>query len=90
MALTATDKKEIETIIRKEIKDFIGQNTMKQFETKLIDEIRKDMKRNGKIETDIKDIVLRMLTEFYGHLYQQRTGFKKPGPVVGCMGVQPR
>jgi hypothetical protein len=73
MALTATDKKEIETIIRKEIKDFIGQNTMKQFETKLIDEIRKDMKRNGKIETDIKDIVLRMLTEFYGHLYQQRT-----------------
>lgn len=73
MALTATDKKEIETIVRKEIKDFIGQNTMKQFETKLVDEIRKEMKRNGKIEADIKDIVLRMLTEFYGHLYQQRT-----------------
>ena len=45
MALTATDKKEIETIIRKEIKDFIGQNTMKQFETKLVDEIRKEMVR---------------------------------------------
>ena len=73
MALTSTDKKEIETIIRKEIKDFIGQNTVKQFETKIVDEIRKDLKRNGKIEADVKDIVLRMLTEFYGHLYQQRT-----------------
>jgi hypothetical protein len=37
MALTDTDKKQIETIIRKEIKDFMGNNTMKQYEDKLID-----------------------------------------------------
>ena len=33
MALTTSDKKEIETLIRKEIKDFLGSNTAKQFET---------------------------------------------------------
>ena len=73
MALTATDKKEIETIIRKEIKDFIGQNTVKQFETKMIDEIKSELKRNGKLEGEVKEIVLKMLTEFYGYLYQQRS-----------------
>jgi len=31
MALSSTDKREIEILIRKEIKDFIGQNTIKQF-----------------------------------------------------------
>ena len=31
MALSATEKKEIETLVRKEIKDFIGTNTVKQF-----------------------------------------------------------
>lgn len=72
MALSSTDKKEIETIIRKEIKDFIGQNTVKQFETKMMDEIKKELKR-GKLEVEVKDIVLKMLTEFYGYLYQQRS-----------------
>lgn len=72
MALSSTDKKEIETIIRKEIKDFIGQNTVKQFETKMMDEIKKELKR-GKLEGEVKEIVLKMLTEFYGYLYQQRS-----------------
>ena len=31
MALTDSDKKQIETIVRKEIKDFMGSNTIKQF-----------------------------------------------------------
>ena len=36
MALTAPEKKEIETLVRKEIKDFIGTTTVKQFEDKFI------------------------------------------------------
>jgi len=73
MALTATDKKEIETLIRKEIKDFMGQSTVKQFETKMIDEFKKELRRNGKLEGEVKELVLKMLTEFYGFLYQQRS-----------------
>jgi len=37
MALSTADKREIENIIRKEIKDFLGSNTIKQFENKLLD-----------------------------------------------------
>lgn len=72
MALSSTDKREIEILIRKEIKDFIGQNTIKQFEDKLLDKIIADIKR-GKSEREIKDLVVKMFTEFYGMMYQQRT-----------------
>ena len=37
MALTTTEKREIEIMIRKEIKSFMGNNTVNQFENKLID-----------------------------------------------------
>jgi len=72
MALSSTDKREIEILIRKEIKDFIGQNTIKQFEDKLMDKVIADIKR-GKSEREIKDLVVKMFTEFYGMMYQQRT-----------------
>ena len=72
MALSAADKREIETLVRKEIKDFIGTNTLKQFEDKLLDMVIKYMKR-GKTEKEIKDLVIKMFTEFYGMMYQQRS-----------------
>ncbi len=34
MALSQSEKKEIETIVKKEIKDFLNSNTLKQFEDK--------------------------------------------------------
>ena len=55
MALTATEKKEVEVLIRKEIKDFLKSNTLKQFEEKLFDEFAKEIKRRGsKPEGEIK------------------------------------
>lgn len=72
MGLTATDKREIETLIKKEIKDFIGANTTRQFEDKVLDLVIKDLKR-GKTEKEIKDLVIRLFTEFYGMMYQQRS-----------------
>ena len=36
MALSNSDKREIEVMIRKEIKDFLDSNTLKQFENKMI------------------------------------------------------
>jgi hypothetical protein len=72
MALTNSDKKEIEILIRKEIKDFMGSNTVKQYEDKLIDLISKEIKR-GKLEGDIKDITLKMFREFYNFMWTQRS-----------------
>jgi len=72
MALTNTETKEIEVLIRKEIKNFMGNNTVKQFEDKLMDRIQKEIKR-GKLEGDIKDITLRMFREFYQFMWMNRS-----------------
>ena len=72
MALTSSEKSEIEVIIRKEIKNFMGNNTVKQFEDKLMDRIQKEIKR-GKLEGDIKDITLRMFREFYQFMWMNRS-----------------
>ena len=72
MALTNSETKEIEVLIRKEIKSFLAANTIKQFENKLMDEIRKEIKR-GKLEGDIKDITLRMFREFYQFMWMNRS-----------------
>ena len=72
MALTSAEKNEIEVIVRKEIKNFMGNTTVKQFEDKLIDRIQKEIKR-GKLEGDIKDITLRMFREFYQFMWMNRS-----------------
>lgn len=72
MALSQSDKKEIETLVRKEIKDFLGSNTVKQFEDKLMDKISKELKR-GKFEKDVKDLIIKSFREFYTIMYQQRS-----------------
>lgn len=72
MALTATDKKEIEKIARDEIKSFLGSSTMKQMEEKMIDLIVKELKR-GKAEKEVKDLVIRMMREFYQTMWVQRS-----------------
>jgi hypothetical protein len=76
MALTSSEKKEIEVIVRKEIKEFLGSNTMNQFEDKLIDMVSKEVKK-GKISTDVKEIVVKIFSEFYQFMWTQR-GYWEP------------
>ena len=72
MALNSTDVKEVEVLIRKEIKNFLQTNTIKQFKDKLLDRIAKEIKR-GKLEGDVKDITLRMFREFYQFMWMNRS-----------------
>ena len=72
MALTYSEVKEIEVMIRKEIRGFMENNTVRQFEDKLMDKIQKEIKR-GKLEGDIKDITLRMFREFYQFMWMNRS-----------------
>lgn len=72
MELTNTNIKEIEVMIRKEIKDFLDSNTVSQFEERLIEKIRKELSR-GKLEDEVKETVVKMLREFYGFMYMQRS-----------------
>jgi hypothetical protein len=72
MAFTSTEKKEIEVMIRREIKSFMENNTVKQFEDKIMDRVQKEIKR-GRLEGDIKDIALRMFREFYQFMWMNRS-----------------
>jgi hypothetical protein len=72
MALTEKEKREIETLIRKEIKDFVGTTTMKQYETKMIELLANEIKR-GKLTGDVKDIVIKLFREFYNVMWSQRS-----------------
>jgi hypothetical protein len=72
MALSSSEKKEIEVLIRKEIKSFLDSNTLNQFEDKLIDKIKKEVQR-GKLEGDIKDIAIKMFREFYHFMWMNRS-----------------
>jgi len=73
MALTNTDKRDIEIMIRKEIKSFLDSNTTKQFEDKLINRISKEVKRNGKLEKDLKDLVVKSFREFFNMMFHHRS-----------------
>ena len=72
MALSNTEKKEIETMIRKEIKNFMDSSTIKQFEDKFMEKIIKDIKR-GKLEGEVKEITLKMFREFYQFMWMNRS-----------------
>jgi hypothetical protein len=72
MALTSSEQKEIEVMIRKEIKSFMNNNTIKQFEDQLMDRIQREIKR-GKLEGEVKDITLRMFREFYQFMWMNRS-----------------
>jgi len=76
MALTSSEVKEIEVLIRKEIKSFMNNNTVKQFEDKLMDRISREIKR-GKLEGDVKDVTIRVFREFYNFMWMQR-GYWEP------------
>lgn len=71
MALTNSDIKDIEVIVRKEVKDFLGQNTIKQYEDRLLDIISKEI-RDGKLEGDVKDIIIKVFREFYYQMWANR------------------
>jgi hypothetical protein len=45
MPLTTSEKKEIEVLIRKEIKDFFDSSNAKQFEKKLLDKISSEINK---------------------------------------------
>ena len=72
MALTSSESKEIEVMIRKEIKSFMNNNTIKQIEDQLMDRIQKEIKR-GKLEGEVKEITLRMFREFYQFMWMNRS-----------------
>lgn len=71
MALSQQDKKQIENIVKKEIKDFLNANSVKQYENSMVDLLKKEIK-SGKLRGDINDIVVKIMTEFYYQLWAKK------------------
>jgi hypothetical protein len=71
MPLSTTEKKEIETMIKKEIKDFFDATNSKQFEKKLIDKVSSEINR-GSLKKDIKELITKSFQEYFTVMYQQR------------------
>lgn len=71
MALSSTEKKEIQNIVKKEIKSFMNADTVKQYENHLIDILSKEVKK-GKLRGDINDVVVDLTTEFYYYLWSKK------------------
>lgn len=75
MALSNTEKKEIENLVRKEIKSFMNAPTVKSFESKIIDKIKNDLK-TGSLRGDINDYIRKAFTEFYGFMWNKRSSWE--------------
>ena len=71
MALSQQDKKQVETIVRQEIKHFLKASTVKQYEQSIVDMLKKEIKK-GTLRGDINDIVIKIMTEFYYHLWSKK------------------
>ena len=71
MALTNSDMKEIEVLIRKEIKIFMDSPTLKQFEDKFMDKIAKEINKVS-FDADTKDVANGII--FRIRMYSGRMG----------------
>lgn len=77
MALSQADKKEIEQVVRKEIKDFFKTSTLNQFEKKFIDLFKKEITK-GSMRTDMNEIIVAALSEFYYQLWSRKSQWITP------------
>lgn len=71
MALNNSEIKEIEVVVRKEIKNFMNSNTVKQFEERMLEKIQQEIKK-GKLENEIKDLTIKMFREFYNFMWTNK------------------
>ncbi len=71
MPLSQTDKKEIETTVRKEIKDFLSASTVKQYENNLMVKIKSEINK-GSLRSDINEVIINMMTEFYYLMWSKK------------------
>ena len=75
MALTTTDKKEIERITRKELKDFLSST---KFEKDVVDVVDSELKKkNGKLSktnrAEMVDVSTKVLIELYRTFWLRRS-----------------
>ena len=74
MSLTATDKKQIETIVKKEIKDFLKST---QSHKTVIDMVKKEMGTRD-INQKVVDLSTKVVVELFKQLWQRKSFWEGP------------
>ena len=69
MSLTATDKKQIETIAKKEIKDFLDST---QAHKTVVDMVKKEMGTRD-INQKVVDLSTKVVVELFKQLWQRKS-----------------
>jgi len=71
-SLTPTDKSDIKSMVKKEIKDFLENNRSPEFENKVSDIIRKKLKNDKENEKYLVDLTKNVLIQLYKNLWTRR------------------
>lgn len=71
-SLTQSDKNDIKSLVKKEIKDFLDLNRNGDFEKKVEDIIKNNFKNNKDLEKHIVDITKNVLVQLYKNLWTKR------------------
>ena len=71
-ALTQTDKSDIKSLVKKEIKDFLENNRSAEFENKVGEIIKKKMKNDKDIEKYLVELTRNVLIQLYKNLWTRR------------------
>lgn len=74
MSLTATDKKQIETIVKKEIKDFLNST---QAHKTVVDMVKKEMGTRD-INQKVVDLSTKVVVELFKQLWQRKSFWEGP------------
>jgi len=74
MAITASDKKEIETLIKKELKDFLNTTQANKIVIKMI----QDELGSKKMDAKIVDLASKVVVELFKTLWMRRSFWENP------------
>jgi hypothetical protein len=74
MSLTTTDKKQIETIVKKEIKDFLNST---QAHKTVVDMVKKEMGTRD-INQKVVDLSTKVVVELFKQLWQRKSFWEGP------------
>ena len=74
MSLTTTDKKQIETIVKKEIKDFLNST---QAHKTVVDMVKKEMGARD-INQKVVDLSTKVVVELFKQLWQRKSFWEGP------------
>lgn len=72
-ALTATDKSDIKSMIKQEIKDFLEMNRSSDFEKRVEKIIKNKFKNDKDIEKHLVDVTKNVLVQLYKTLWTRRS-----------------